>query len=179
MKIHNSYKNKELELEWSAKYVLKIVCTRSAAVCFPRPLANDNLPSIELNANLVTDDKQWDEIISNFLKKFIRFHIVQPNVTLPVLLGSTKFWAQFLGSNRLGWRQGSKNRSNLVSLTSKRVQIWVQPYNVLNRPDLNPTRPTFSLGWALRVQNRVDSGWSSRSNSGQIRVRLVWFIWSH
>ena len=103
VKIHNSYKNKELELEWSAKYILKIVCTRSAAVCFPRPFANNNLPSIELNANLVTDDKQWGEIISSFLNKLflIRFHKVWPN-PFHFFSVSTQFWAQFSGSNPQG-----------------------------------------------------------------------------
>ena len=36
--------------------------------------------------------------------------LVRPNLTL--FLGSTQFWAQFLGSNVSGWPSGSKNGSN-------------------------------------------------------------------
>ena len=60
------------------------------------------------------------------------------------------------GSNGSSWPSGSKNRFDRVGLTSQRVQIWVQPYNVLNKPNLNPTQPVFS--WALMVQNRVELG---------------------
>ena len=61
----------------------------------------------------------------------------------------------------------------------QRVQIWVQPYNVLNKPDLK--RPVFGSGWALKVQNQVESGrvGPQGQNSGQIRVGLVGFFWLH
>ena len=70
---------------------------------------------------------------------------------------------QFSGSNRLGWPSGSKNRSYRVGLTWKRVQIRVQPYNLI---------------WT-RLVNRVESGWvgPQGQNLGQIWVRLVGFIW--
>ena len=58
-----------------------------------------------------------------------QFEIVQPKPTR--FLGSTRFWAYFLGSPGLGGPSGSKNVSNRVGLTSKRVQ----PYYVLYKPD--------------------------------------------
>ena len=64
--------------------------------------------------------------------------LVQPHPTL-FIRGQPNF-----GS---GWSSGFKNRPNRVWLTSKRVQIRVQPYNL--------TRPIFRSGWALKVQNRV------------------------
>ena len=48
------------------------------------------------------------------------------------------------------------NGLNWVGLTSKRVQIRVQPYNELNKPNLNPTGHVFGSGWALRVQDWVE-----------------------
>ena len=46
----------------------------------------------------------------------LAFKLVRPNPTR-FFLGSTQFWAQFLGSNRSGWPSGSKNGSNWVGLT--------------------------------------------------------------
>ena len=75
------------------------------------------------------------------------------------------FQAQFLGSKGSGRPSGSQKGSNRVGLTSKRFQIWVQSYNVLNKPD----------------SNRVELGrvGPQGQNSGQIRVELVGFIWPH
>ena len=59
------------------------------------------------------------------------------------------------------------------------VKIWVQPYNVLNKSDLN--RPVFGSGWTLKVQNLVELSWVGPQvqNLGQIQARLVGFIWLH
>ena len=75
---------------------------------------------------------QWGKINSEV--EFIFISTVKPR-TRPVFSGSTQFGALFLGSNGSDWASGSKNGSNRVGLTSKRVQIRVQPYNVLNKPE--------------------------------------------
>ena len=67
----------------------------------------------------------------------------------------------------------SKNGSNWVRLALNRVQIWIQSYNVLNKPDLNPTRPTFGSGWALRVQNQVELGRVGPQGQNSDRVGQV------
>ena len=76
---------------------------------------------------------------------------------------------------------GSKNGSNRVGLASKRVQIRVQPYNVLNKPEWTRFEPDFGSGWAPRVQIQVESGpvGPPGSKFGLNRVRLVGFIWQH
>ena len=83
-----------------------------------------------------------------------------------VIWGSRKSRATFEGDLRSGVVRpnlthfvrfsGSKSGSNRVGLTSKRVQIRVHSYNVLNKPDMNLTQPVFGSGWALMVQNRVE-----------------------
>ena len=70
-----------------------------------------------------------------------------------------------MGSKGSGWPSGSKNGSNRVGLTSKRVQIWVQPYNVLNKPDLKN-----GSGWAFKVQNRLS--WVGLALRVKIRVKF-------
>ena len=94
----------------------------------------------------------------------------------PFFLGSTQFWAQFLGSNGSGWPSGSKNGSNWFGLTSKRVQIWVQPYNIyiLNKPDLNPTH--FQVGPS---GSKIRLSWVGLALRVKIRIGLVRFIWLH
>ena len=89
----------------------------------------------------------------------------------PFFLGSTQFGTQFLGSNWSGWPSGSLNGSNWVGLILKRVQMWVRPYNVLNKPNLNPGR---ALSFRLIGLSRVGFALSVK-----IRFGLVGFIWPH
>ena len=54
----------------------------------------------------------------------------------PLFWVQSDFWPNFrVQTGRVGRPSGSQNVSNQVGLTSKRVQIRVQPYNVLNKPD--------------------------------------------
>ena len=93
---------------------------------------------------------------------------------------------RFFGFNQiLGPNFGFK----WVGLTSKRVQIRVQPYNVLNK--LISTQPVFNAGWALRFQNWVESGWVGPhgQNSGRVGwvhlaaliniVHTIFLMWRH
>ena len=67
------------------------------------------------------------------------------------------FGDQFLGSNRLDWPSGSKNGSNRV-----------QPYNVLNKLDLNPTSSWVGpSGFKIRL-SRVGPRSKFKSNSGRV-----------
>ena len=64
----------------------------------------------------------------------LREEVVRPNPTRffglnPIL--DPKFGLSRVGS---GWPSGSKNGSNRVGLASNRLQIRVQPYNILNKP---------------------------------------------
>ena len=81
--------------------------------------------------------------------------------------GSTRFWAQFSGSNGSGWPSGSQNGCNQVGLISKRVQIRVQPYNVLNKPK------RVGFGHQGPKSGWVGSGWPSGSKNGSNRVGLA------
>ena len=83
----------------------------------------------------------------------------------PFFLCSTWFWAQFQGSNRSAWSSGTQNWSNRVRLTSKRVQIRVQHYNVLN---LNPIRFQVGPSGSKVGLSRVDSG-------NQVMIIQKWF----
>ena len=65
-----------------------------------------------------------------------------------------------LRKNGLGWPSEFINGSNWVKLASKRVQIRIQPYNVLNKPKLNPTRRVGPSG------TKIVLGWPSRSEFG-------------
>ena len=55
-----------------------------------------------------------------------------------------------------GWPSGSKNRSNWAGLTSKRVQIQVQPYNVLHKSNLNPTLSLVGFIWPQALTLSLD-----------------------
>ena len=86
------------------------------------------------------------------------YKVVRTNPTC-FLGGWTRFWTQNSGWVGSGWPLGSKNGSNRVRLAANRVQIWIQPYNVLNKPDLNP-----NSGWVGLGPQGPNSGW----------VRLGW-----
>ena len=119
------------------------------------------------------------------------FRLVNVGVeTRPVFSGWTRFWTQHSGWVRLGWPSGSKKGSKRVGLASNRVQIRIQPYNVLNKLDLNPTRfwvrPSGSkirlsrVGLALRVKIWVKfgSGWSG-SLPALTQRTYRGFFWGH
>ena len=65
-----------------------------------------------------------------------------------------------------------------IGSTSKRVQIPVQPYNVLNKPDLNLTHFWVGLGPQGPKLGSVVSGWPSGSEFGSNSGR-VGFIWPY
>ena len=71
------------------------------------------------------------------------------------LVSSEQFGSNFWVQMGCVGPQHPKMGFNRVELTSKRVQIWIQPLNVLNRPDLNPTRFWAGLGPQGPISSRV------------------------
>ena len=95
------------------------------------------------------------------------YQLVQPNPTR--IFRFDPILGQIFGFKRVGLALRIPKQ---VGLTSKRVQIWIQPYNVFDGPDL------FSVSdWALRVQNQVESCQVGPQGKNLIRVGLVGFIW--
>ena len=80
------------------------------------------------------------------------FYVVRPNPTRffelnPIL--DPKF-----GLSQVGLALRVKNISNRVGLASNRFQIWVQLYNVLNKPNFNPI-----LGWVGLPESKFWLSW--------------------
>ena len=122
------------------------------------------------------------EIWTNIPKKVRPFYSFtsykSPRLVWPNPTRFSRFWVQFSGSNGSNRPSGSPKGSNWVGLTSKRVQIRVQSYNILNKSDLNPTRFWVGLGPQGQKLGWVGWGWPSGSkfwsNFGRVgRVHLA------
>ena len=128
--------------------------------------------------------KEYDYVFLVFKFFFVSLlilltsEVVRPNLTR--FGGSTPFWIQFLYSNKSGWPLGSKNGSNQFGLTSTRVQILVQPYNVPNIPTpFEPDQICFRVGLGPALGSKIGLSWIRLALTVKIWVGLVGFTCPH
>ena len=110
-----------------------------------RKFIHNKLNTVNFTSNLKTENpwgtSSWSHTDIGRLNQGLVGGQVSVLVTFMGRVGSS-------GSTfRSGWPSGSKNWSNQVRLTSKRVKMQIQPFNVL----INQIWTIFGSSWILRV----------------------------